>query len=640
MDKQPLKKKMQGKPTDGAGTKKGTRPATVKNTKAAPTEKTAVKKSPKAKIKNTGLKKEIKGTKPKVKKKVPVQPKATIKPKPNPNRVYISDQFYNKLPFMRRLGARLVLGLDIDADKIRYTVSKNSRDDCQIVKWGVQKFPSEEKDRRKALQIALENVVTKAYKRSMQVQVSIFSPEISSRQIILPEMKKQSDLEKAIYNKNEIEVQNFDERSIWTYEILDTFESEGIRKHRIAILAAPEEVINEYTRVFDAVGLEVNQLISRPTAIQFAYRRMVFRPGRDLLIDIGYDLTQMCFIKNGYVEFVRNVSIGSRNLEVTIHNRPEEKQFKKPGLKSAGGDVSEQQPDQVRSRLLSRIKDLKTRQNPVLHTFFSEILRSLAFFQGKDVQQYIERIFVTGYGIRKEALLPYLKSRLHIPLFILTPQFEDRDIKTIEFSEYFSTLGTTAPAKKSVNLLPEKYKNRFLFKRMNAGLAGLLIVLVGVLGMISKSQIELIEKKKETIASYKQEYQTLNPIEGKYQEVLELISDVNQKNTELKSYIKTRPPIIELLRLLSNEVPVGIRLEKIDFVKLNVEAAKKKFQNDYKFQIDINGVITIDPLMSDVVLINFVNHLIELKYFKHIELLNKLKETDLKITRFGIRLYM
>jgi len=367
---------------------------------------------------------------------------------------------------------------------------------------------------------------------------------------------------------------------------------------------------------------------------------MVFRPGRDLLIDIGYDLTQMCFVKNGRVEYIRNVSIGARNLEVTIRSNVQENEQAKAGAQSSDADMLSQNADEVRGRLLNRIKDLKKKQNPVLHTFFSEILRSMAFFQGKDVQQYIERIFVTGYGIRKESLMPYLKSRLSIPLFILTPQFEDRDQRTIEYGEYFSTLGTTLEAAPGANILPPSYKSKAVFKKLNIGLTTLFIIVALLLALISSGQYKLISQKRKMISQATTEYNKLNPIENKYQEVQSLISDVNDKNKELRGYIQSRPPVVEVLRLLSNEIPKGIHLEKINFVRINTGVDKSEFKNDYLFQMDINGIITTDPLMSDVVLINFVNKLDALKYFKHIELLNKLKETEKRTTRFSIRVFL
>ncbi len=566
--------------------------------------------------------------------------KEKVLPSQTPNRLYVHDQFYQALPLLQKVNARKTLGLDIDPEKVRYVLTKKTKNEVQVLKWGGQKFPSEEKDRDKALQIALENIKSKVYKKGMVVNVSIFSPEISSRHLIFPKMKHTSDLEKAIYNKNETDLQNFDKKSIWRYEILDEFEHEDITKLRISIITVPGEVVEKYTRIFDHIGIELNSLVSRPSAIQATYRKMVFRPGRDLVIDIGYDLTQMCYLKNGNTEFVRNVSIGARNLEVTIHSGSEgqkkDEQISLNGKKENDSNSSEK----LRSKLVSRIQELKNKQNPVLHTFFSEILRSLAFFQGKSTTQFIERIFITGYGIRKESLMPYLKSRLNMPLFILTPQFEERDNRTTEFGEYFSTLGTAVQEKETANLLPKAYKNRLVYKKLNILLAGVALLLAAGLTYLSFGQDQIIKNKKKLIVQYKKDYDRLNPIEGKYIQVIQAISDVNKKNAELKSYIAAKPPLTEVMRLFSNETPKYVRIDRIYFRKIAVDKDKPKFKNDFSYVIDVEGGVTSEALMANVSLINFVNHLIDLKFFKHIELLNKFKQSDEQETTFGIRLYM
>ncbi len=560
-------------------------------------------------------------------------------PTKTPTRFYVHDPFYEPLPIIQRLNARKVLALDIDPEKVRYVLSKKTKKEIQVIEWGMQKFPTEEKDREKALQIALENIKSKLYKKGMMVNVSIFSPDINHRHLIFPKMKKKSDLENAIYHKNEAELQNFDKKTIWKYKILDEFVHEEIPKLRISIITVPSAVIEKYIHIFDRAGMEIHSLISRPTAIQETYRKMVFRPGRDLVIDIDYDLTQMCYLKNGNTEFVRNVSIGARNLEVIIRTHKEDKDDAQHNALNRKEEVAKP-GDKMRSKLVSRIQELKNKQNPVLHTFFSEILRSLAFFQGKGTTQFIERIFITGYGIRKESLMPYLKSRLNMPLFILTPQFEKRETRTTEFGEFFSTVGTALAEEEATNLLPKSYKNRILFKKMNFLLIGILLILGAGLTYFSIQQSKIIQAKKNQVIQYEKEYERLNPIEGKYIQVIQAISEVNKKNDELKSYIAAKPPLTEVMRLFSNETPKFIRIERIYFRKIEVDKDKPKFKNDFSYVIDVQGNVISETLMANVTLINFVNHLIDLKYFKHIELLNKLKQFDRKETSFAIRLYL
>ena len=560
-----------------------------------------------------------------------------------PLAIHVFDGFYKKLSVFSRVNAKKVLSLDIDPDSIRYVVGLKSGKHLQVLNWGVQKFPADEKDRKKALQIALENISSKVYKRGMEVDVGIFSPEINIRQVTLPKMKKESDLRNALHFKNQSDLQNYDDHSIWNYDLLNEFEKDGTDYCTVLVTSAPFKVINDYTHIFENLKIEVKSIYPRPAAIQAAYRRMVFRPGRDLVINVAYDLTQMAFLKNGILEFIRNVSIGSRNLEVTIHEPASEAEKKKQKTEKSSNLDATENPSLLRDRLRSKIDDLKNKQNPVLHTFFSEILRSLAFIQGRNINNYIERIFITGYGVRKESLIPYLRSRLNMPVFVLTPQLKKTEKRTVKYAGFFTTLGNALQERKSFNLLDKKYKIRKVIKKINFLLIFICILLAFSLGYISYKQAAIINQKKMLIDQYSLEYRQLNPIEDLYKNLKEQIKQVNQKNSELYQYVKEQPPIIKVLQFFSNETPRSIRLEQIKFNKLTPDTKGKKdavFENSYEYQIDLSGVIKTEPLLGDVALINYINKLIELKFFKRVELLNKLKDPANKITKFDVRMYL
>ena len=427
------------------------------------------------------------------------------------------------------------------------------------------------------------------------------------------------------------------------HQILNEFEKDGTDYCTVLVTSAPFKVINDYTHIFENLKIEVKSIYPRPAAIQAAYRRMVFRPGRDLVINVAYDLTQMAFLKNGILEFIRNVSIGSRNLEVTIHEPESEAEKKKQKTEKSSNLDATENPSLLRDRLRSKIDDLKNKQNPVLHTFFSEILRSLAFIQGRNINNYIERIFITGYGVRKESLIPYLRSRLNMPVFVLTPQLKETEKRTVKYAGFFTTLGNALQERKSFNLLDKKYKIRKVIKKINFLLIFICILLAFSLGYISYKQAAIINQKKMLIDQYSLEYRQLNPIEDLYKNLKEQIKQVNQKNSELYQYVKEQPPIIKVLQFFSNETPRSIRLEQIKFNKLTPDTKGKKdavFENSYEYQIDLSGVIKTEPLLGDVALINYINKLIELKFFKRVELLNKLKDPANKITKFDVRMYL
>jgi len=618
-------------PKEDKKPKKVVKPQQVKEKKKHPKPPKAKKVKDPQKTVNAGI----------VKK--PKKKRQKNSPGEGPSKTYIFDRFYEDLSFTKKLNSRKFLVLDLDPDKVRYVLGRRSGSEVQVSSWGVQKFPADEKDHRKALQIALENIRSKVYSRGIDVSIGIFNPEINIRQVSLPKMQKEADLKNAIDLKNQSDLQNYNENSIWSYEIIDKFIKEGTKYYTVLVTYAPADVIEYYTAIFDNLKIELKKIFPRPAAIQSAYQKMVFRPGRDLLINIAYDLTQMCFIKNGNLNFIRNVSIGSRNLEVSIHTADDKVSVNKEEKNDK--QLSSENPSLLRNRLLNKINDLKNKQNPVLHTFFSEILRSMAFIQGRDVKQYIERIFVTGYGIRKESLIPYLRTRLNLPIFILTPQFKDTDRRTLEYGEFFTTIGSSLQDKKSFNLLPKRYFIRKTFKKLNYFAAFFIVILTLSLGYISVEQNNIIHIKKSSISQYEKEYTALNPFEGMYNDVQRQIAEVNQKSSELQDYVKTRPPIINLLRFFSNETPKTIHLEEIKFLKLADLEKLGKTDNEtlgknYKYQIEISGVIDTDPLMGNVTLINYINHIIDLKFFKRVELLNNLKDADKNITKFQARMFI
>ncbi len=552
----------------------------------------------------------------------------------------VNDQFHASLPFIKLLSAEKCLALDIDMDKIRFIIVNKSGDSIDVRKWGVQTFPSDEANRFRAMQKALEFIKSHFYKTGMDVHASIFSPEQNIRQVILPKMKKKSDLDKAIFYKNKSEIQNFDEKSSWSYDVLQEFKEDGIDKLRVQILVVPGSIIASYLSVFEKTGLEVKTLIPRPMALQEAYNRMLDKPARDLLIDVSYDFTQIFYLNNGRLEYVRNMGIGARNLEATI--KDSEAVEKTDSHKSvrdefdgkAGGSL-------LRNRLIGKINDLETKQNPVLHEFFSEILRFMAFLQGRENKLYIDRIFVTGYGIRKESLIPYLRSRLNMPVFVLAPQFVSKVRKTLEYGEFSSTIGAALQTGKQCNMLPPAYKRRMAFIKYNWLLAATCFVTFFAFSFNTVDHYKKNLDKRQIVESYELKYSKYDAFEKRYKTYADRIANIKIEKSELAGVVENSAPIVQILQIFSNETPPEIRLQKIGF--RHVDLKNKKLLKDnlskYKYQIDVTGYLKKTDLTDDVALVNFINHLKDLKFFKDIQISKVDKNREDNFTGFEFIIY-
>jgi len=561
----------------------------------------------------------------------------------------IFNQFFEELSLIQNLSSQTFLGLDIDTDKLRYVVVKKSGDLILAKSWGSQLFPTEESDRFKALQIALENVKAKVYRPNMQVHASIYSPDINIRQIVIPKVEKKSDLEKAIYFKNKSDLHNFDEKSVSTHKILNEVEEQEITKLRIMCIVVPGNLVERYMFLFRHLKIDVKDLVPRPAAVQAAYAKMIRYPVRDLVIDISYDFTQICFMRYGRLEYVRNLGIGSHNLEKSIHEGGKGQANKDDDLTlSASPEAEKDQKsnpqDKIRQRLLSKIKDLKTKQNPVLHTFFSEILRSLAHLQKKGSKEFIERIFITGYGIKKESLLPYLRNRLHMPVIVLSPLFE-AGASSVEFGDYFTAFGAFTQEEKSYSLLPKHFKTQFIFSRLNLLLSTTIVLSMIGLTYFSFLKGQAIGSQEELAAMYQKQYDAINPAEKKYKDTFSQINVLQAEKLSLLNMVKKPSPVTELLRVFSNETPKEIRMQRIEFSEIkplgNKAAAQPKpapAPGGLKYQATIVGSIASDNILADVILVNYINHLRDLGYFKTINLIHTGKQSSDGRTEFQLEL--
>ncbi len=552
-----------------------------------------------------------------------------------------SENFYAPLPLLKKLNSRRCLALDIDVDKIRYIVAKKSGDLIQVETWGIQKFPAEISHRFKALQITMEHLKQKLYKRGTEVRVSIFSTEFMIRQEVFPYMKKKNELEHAIFYKFREEIKRYkDDKYTWGYDIIDTYEEQGIKKVRVQVVFAPWETINRYVYIFEHLKLPVVQLVPRPAALMASYERMIEVPKSDLLINISYDFTQILYLKGGKLEYIRNLGIGSRNLEFTIHNDSSKIPMDTPNP-SLGGQSAESDTSSIlRKRLLEKLKDLKTKQNPVLHTFFSEILRSIAFIQGNDRHNFIDRILLTGYGIQKESLVPYLKTRLNIPIFIIFPRLDDRpSSEQIKFGEFFSTIGTLLQKFKGINLLPKKFMECIFYRKLFRWLFFIMFLTGLIAGHVTYILYKVTKRQTYLVQEKEKEYIVVNPFEKSYKQLLQLIGTLEQQNKKLQSHVEAQPPILEMMRLLSNITPKEIRFNTFVFRKLTAGgklANQEHLKDMAKYAVTVEGEIHGDFVNGDVVLINFINSLDNLNFFKSIKLDHKERDQQNNTITFGL----
>jgi len=556
----------------------------------------------------------------------------------------IIDQFNTKLNFANRLNARPCLALDIDNDKISYIKTRKSGRNIQVEQCGVQALDPD-MDRFKAMQLTLTKLQSRLFRNGMKVYASFYSPDINIRHIILPKTKKKSDLENAIFFKNQSDLPNFDDDSIWNYQVLEEFLVEDNKKLKILVTTIPGEVVRQYMEILISSGLRPEKLVPRPIAVGTAYNAMVPEPDNDLVVVISTFFTQICYFRNGKLQFFRNAALGVANIQKVMEEKDNGSISINNDLKKlAEGNESNRSKDvtsAMKERLLKKIKESKDEENPVIKMLHLEIKRSIEYINNAYPNENVKRIFVSGSGIQLNEIMTYLNEQYKDLIFLLKPQFSSTEINTLRYGEYITALGTSLQVGKEFNIIPSQYKSLQIIKNLNILLTTFLLLSIG--GAISVSSFQKYDyiKKQNTLAQLGQQYQKLYPVQTKYNEMVVKFGGIQQEISSLARFVNKRPELLEVMRLFSNETPPFIILNELNFEEYIPQKVGRKAKRDskptYKYQITLSGQIKSDFQMGDVVLINFMNQLNDINYFKDIKLTNKRKEMDRNLFEFWLQ---
>lgn len=555
--------------------------------------------------------------------------------------VNVFDQFYKPLPFIKLLTARKYLILDIDIEKISYLVVKKSGSEVQVSKCGIQNLASNEVDRINSLKIALTNLRSRFFKSGMKVIASFSSADINIRQITLPKTKKKSDLDKVIHFKNENEVPNFNKDTICRYQVIKEFDDEGVIKILALVTTVPGEIVRNFLNALDKAGLKPEKLIPRPLSITATYSKMVPETECDLIAVISSDFTEICYSDFGRFMFFRKAALGSSDIQKAMKDGSvtnSEVQAKKLN-KSTNGNNGDDISSKIRAKLFQKIKDTHSDENPVIKMFLSEINRSIEFLSVR-FKQKVKRLFLSGGGAQINELVHYLQEQLDISVVLLQPQFSISESNPNRYSEYFTVLGTALHSDKKVDFIPSPYKKVQILKSLNILLIVVCaIVAVGMYHLKSLNK-EDIQHNNELLTQVQNQYQRLNPVENRYNETVLDVSKIQQEKRGLQNFVRETPQVLEIMRLISNKIPSEIILNSAQFGNYRTTKYTSKRGREtppeFTYQLTLIGQIKSEYLMGDVILINFINELTDLKYFNKIQLKNKNKELDKGIFEFEL----
>lgn len=304
-------------------------------------------------------------------------------------------------------------GLDIGASSIKFIRLESRPDGYALTAAGTRELPpealvAEEIKDREAIILNIQSLIDACDPKTHDVVVSVAGHGVITDKFEI-DKKSGAEVEQAILFEAE-QRSPFDVDDVsMAYHVLHVDEERG--KMEVLLVAARREYLAEYLNLVTDAGLNPVVVDTDSFAVLNAYE-VNYEPDPDritALVNIGFDTTNVIFLKDGLYHSTRDVSSGGRAIFDTI-----QKEFRLSRELTENvirGDLdSTVDQDMLKTTILSAAEELLTG----LEVAFS-YFKSLAKIDA------VDWTVLSGGGALVPFLAECIQARLGIPIEIFNP---------------------------------------------------------------------------------------------------------------------------------------------------------------------------------------------------------------------------
>lgn len=265
-----------------------------------------------------------------------------------------------------------------------------------------------------ALGAAIKNLLSTAGIRGNRVVTALGGEAVIIRELKLPEMPE-AELEQAIAYEAERYLPYGVRDVSRDFQVLGKAAEEG--QIEILLVAARKEVVNRQLAALQSIGLSANVLDVAP----FSMLRAVGARNGDgatvVYVDLGAESSDIIIMEGDRLRLCRNISTGGNAITKAI---AEAMSLELPAAQTLKEDRAQlllegQQPDDP------TVGHLHEAILPVINSIFTEVRRSLDYYQTRSRGQAVGRVLLTGGTAKLRNLAPFLSEELGLPVEVGNP---------------------------------------------------------------------------------------------------------------------------------------------------------------------------------------------------------------------------
>lgn len=293
-----------------------------------------------------------------------------------------------------------IVGLDVGQNGIKVvSIDKDAAGKLSLSLIGETKSPQMDgntdgsKDKYfKELSQSLKTLILDLKIKGKQVVVNLPENEVVSRLVRLPPLKDSEIMDALKFEAETFVPYPLDKVSI-DYEVV---EKDDAGRITVFVIAAKNDLISEYVKMFKSLGMELIAIESSSVAYRRMIRSGVISVERVIVLDIGEKYSDILNINKGNVYFSRSLPVGGESITRAISlglglDMPSAEEYKK-----AYGIKAEELEGKIRTVAL-----------PVFNSIADEVRKAMTLFS-EDTGKTIELLVLVGGG----AVLPGMAEEL------------------------------------------------------------------------------------------------------------------------------------------------------------------------------------------------------------------------------------
>lgn len=320
-----------------------------------------------------------------------------------------------------------LIGIDIGVGSIKIVSLSKGSSSLVLDAIAETKNPSRDwtkGDNKKISELVgtIKMLMTDAKIKPKRAVVSLPEDEIVSRVIRLPPLKKDEIREALRFEAETFIPYPLDQVSI-DYEVMD--EDEAGRLTVFAI-AAKNELINLYVKLFKSLGLDLVAIESPAVAIKRTVNLNIGINSSVMVIDMGEKYSDIICLNKGNIYFTRATSVGGESMTRAISINLGLDMASAEEYKKAYGLKGVELEGKIKTSLL-----------PVFSSMAEEIRRALVAFK-EDQNEAIDFLALSGGGANLPGLAEELTRILGIEVQVIQPFMKIDTTKIITPFDYAS----------------------------------------------------------------------------------------------------------------------------------------------------------------------------------------------------------